>query len=199
MEKKRARMPLLSTAAIVLIPAAVGINYVGKLFAELLKLPLWLDSIGTILASLLAGPVVGMIAGIINNIIYGLTVGPISFVYAITSGAIGLMAGIMAYRGWISGAGKALAAGLLIGIAAAAISTPINMIFWEGQTGNAAGDFVFGYMLNQGLPLWAASFCDSIVVDLPDKVVTVFISYLIVRGLPGSLTSIYSRQRYEEL
>ena len=38
----------LSTAALVLIPVAVGINYIGKLVVSLLKLPLWLDSIGTV-------------------------------------------------------------------------------------------------------------------------------------------------------
>ncbi len=58
-----------TTAALVLIPAAIGINYLGKLFAGLLKLPLWLDSIGTVLASMLAGPIIGAIAGIVNNII----------------------------------------------------------------------------------------------------------------------------------
>ena len=37
----------LNAAVIVLIPACIGINYLGKLFASFLKLPLWLDSIGT--------------------------------------------------------------------------------------------------------------------------------------------------------
>ena len=57
----------LSTSTLVLIPAAVGINYVGKLFAGLLKLPLWLDSIGTVLAAILAGPVAGGNAAKIGN------------------------------------------------------------------------------------------------------------------------------------
>ena len=35
----------LTTATIVLIPACIGINYLGKIFASLLKLPLWLDCI----------------------------------------------------------------------------------------------------------------------------------------------------------
>ncbi|MDV2687742.1 ECF transporter S component, partial [Alkalihalophilus lindianensis] len=46
-----------STAALVLIPVAVGINYIGKLIAGMLKLPLWLDSIGTVLAAMLGGPI----------------------------------------------------------------------------------------------------------------------------------------------
>lgn len=35
---------------LVLIPVSIGINYMGKLFAQTLRLLLWLDSIGTILA-----------------------------------------------------------------------------------------------------------------------------------------------------
>ena len=41
-------------AVIGLIPACIGINYLGKLFASVLKLPLWLDSIGTCIGGCLA-------------------------------------------------------------------------------------------------------------------------------------------------
>ena len=75
----------LSAATMTLIPAAVGINYVAKALAEGLKLPVWLGSLGTFLSSMLAGPVAGAISGFINNVIYGLTLSPISTVYAITS------------------------------------------------------------------------------------------------------------------
>ena len=50
-------------AVIVLIPACIGINYLGKLFASVLKLPLWLDSIGTCIGAVLGGPIIGGICG----------------------------------------------------------------------------------------------------------------------------------------
>jgi len=46
----------LNAACFVLIPACIGINYLGKLFASVLKLPLWLDSIGTASAVFLGDP-----------------------------------------------------------------------------------------------------------------------------------------------
>ncbi|HLR61803.1 MAG TPA: ECF transporter S component [Lentibacillus sp.] len=189
----------LSTAAIVLIPAAIGINYLGKLFAGLLKLPLWLDSIGTVLAAMLAGPIIGAASGIINNLIYGVTVDPISTVYAITSGVIGLVVGMMAYKGWIATIKKAIVIGLVVGFVAAIVSTPLNIIFWGGQTGNVWGDAFYAYLISMDLPVWIASFGDSIVVDVPDKVATVIISYLIFRGLPNTLTNIYRSDEIEEL
>ena len=189
-----------STAALVLIPAAIGINYLGKLFAGLLKLPLWLDSIGTVLASMLAGPIIGGIAGAVNNIIYGFTADPISFVYAITSAVIGLVVGIMAYKGWIANVGKALILGLVVGFIAATVSTPLNILFWGGQTGNIWGDALFATMMSNNMPLWFASFADSVVVDVPDKMATVLISFLIFKGLPKKVTHMYdNRSEIERL
>lgn len=183
----------LSTASLVLIPAAVGINYIGKLFAGVLKLPLWLDSIGTVLSGMLAGPIVGAICGAINNIIYGLTMDPISFVYALTSIALGLVVGIMAYKGWIKNIGTAIIIGLVAALVAAIVSTPINIAFWGGQTGNVWGDAVYGTLIANHLPVAVASFADEILVDIPDKIVTVIIGFLIYKGLPKKLTVLYSK------
>lgn len=200
MSKKSMWTLKLSTAAIALIPAAIGINYLGKLFAGLLKLPLWLDSIGTVLSSMLAGPIIGALSGIINNVIYGVTVDPISTVYAVTSGAIGLAVGIMAYKGWLKNLKTVIVVGLIVGFVAAIISTPLNIIFWGGQTGNVWGDAFYAFLVAKDFPVWLASFGDSIVVDVPDKVATVIISYFIYKGLPKNLISIFRGQgKIEEL
>ena len=49
-----------TTRVIVLIPVAIAINIViGYLTQSVLKLPVYLDSIGTILVGVLAGPLAG--------------------------------------------------------------------------------------------------------------------------------------------
>jgi len=190
----------LTTASLVLIPAAVGINYIGKLFAGVLKLPIWLDSIGTILASMLAGPIAGAICGAINNVIYGLTMDPISFMYALTSIAIGFAVGIMAYKGWIKSIGKAVVVGLVVACVSAVVSTPINIVFWGGQTGNVWGDAVYAFMIANHFPVWISSFIDEFVVDIPDKIATVIVAFAIFKGLPKKLTILYSNDnKIEEL
>jgi len=191
MSKKSMWSISFSTPVLVLIPVAVGINYVGKLFAQLLKLPLWLDSIGTVIASMLSGPIVGSISGAINNIIYGLTMDPISFVYALTSVAIGLTVGIMAYKGRINNLWRAVVVGLVVALVAAVVSTPLNVIFWGGQTGNVWGDALYAYLIAHGVPVWLSSFLDELVVDLPDKVATVIIAFLIFVSLPKRLVQMY--------
>ena len=160
-------------ATIVLIPACIGINYLGKMFASLLKLPLWLDSIGTCIGGCLGGPIIGGICGAANNLIYGLTAGDnITLIYALTSLGIGLAAGIMARLGFMKSFPKALITACVAGFVAVLISTPLNVIFWGGTT-------------------LLGSFLDEIVVDVPDKIITLIVVYFVLKGLPRKLTALY--------
>lgn len=182
----------LDAANIVLIPACIGINYLGKLFASVLKLPLWLDSIGTCLGGVLGGPIIGGICGAANNLIYGLTTGDsITLVYALTSLFIGIAVGIMARLGFMKNFGKAMITAVVAGLVAVIVSTPLNVIFWGGTTGNVWGDALFAVTQASNLPVFLGSLLDEIVVDVPDKVVTLIVVFLIMKGLPKKLTSLY--------
>ncbi len=180
-----------NTATLVLIPAAIGINYLGKLFAGVLKLPLWLDSIGTCIAAVLAGPIVGAICGAANNIIYGLTMDPISTVYALTNIAIGLVVGILAHKGFMKNIKLSLVTAIVAGLAAVIVSTPLNIAFWGGTTGNVWGDAVYAWALANNLPVFLASFLDELIVDLPDKIAVLLIVFGISKSLPKNLVALY--------
>ena len=117
-----------STRVIVLIPIAIAINIVlGFTVQTVLKLPIYLDSIGTILVGVLAGPIAGALTGILSNLIWqyapgigGGTIGP----FAVTAGVIGLMAGLWGYLGVYRprpAAGLALYASALVGVAIIAL------------------------------------------------------------------------------
>jgi hypothetical protein len=92
-----------STRVIVLIPIAIAINIVlGYTVQQVLKLPIYLDSIGTILVGVLAGPIAGAVTGALSNLIWqyapivgGGTIGP----FAITAAVIGILAGIWGQLG----------------------------------------------------------------------------------------------------
>lgn len=182
----------LNTATIVLIPACIGINYLGKLIASVLKLPLWLDSIGTCIGACLGGPIIGAICGAVNNLVFGLTTGDnITLIYALTSLAIGLVAGVCARLGLMKTFPKALLCACFAGLAAVVVSTPLNVIFWGGTTGNVWGDALFAATQAKGMPVVLGSFLDELVVDVPDKLLTLVIVFFIVKGLPKKLTNLY--------
>lgn len=181
-----------NAACIVLIPACIGINYLGKLFASVLKLPLWLDSIGTCIGAVLGGPIIGGICGAANNLIYGFTTGDsITLVYALTSLGIGVAVGIMARLGRMKKLSGAVLTACVAGFVAVLISTPLNILFWGGTTGNLWGDAVFAWSQASGLPVALGSFLDEVIVDVPDKLITLLIVFAIIKGLPKKLTSLY--------
>ena len=182
----------LNAACIVLIPACIGINYLGKLFASVLKLPLWLDSIGTCIGAVLGGPIIGGICGAANNLIYGFTTGDsITLVYALTSLGIGVAVGIMARLGRMKKLSGAVLTACVAGFVAVLISTPLNILFWGGTTGNLWGDAVFAWSQASGLPVALGSFLDEVIVEVPDKLITLLIVFAIIKGLPKKLTSLY--------
>ena len=182
-----------NTACIVLIPTCIGINYLGKFIASALKLPLWLDAIGTCIGGILGGPVIGAICGAANNLIYGFTTGDsITLVYALTSLFIGLTAGVMARLGFMKNLTGALLTAAAAGLAAVVVSTPLNVFFWAGTTGNIWGDALFATTQAAGLPVLLGSFLDELVVDVPDKILTLLIVFAIIKFLPQKLVSLYT-------
>jgi energy-coupling factor transport system substrate-specific component len=90
------------TLTLTLIPVAIVINIVvGQIVQNVLKLPIYLDSIGTILVAILAGPLAGALTGVISNILWGVIFStPTIIPFALTAAAIGLMAGFLAQLGW---------------------------------------------------------------------------------------------------
>lgn len=68
----------VSTAVFVIF--CIVINYFGKTFAVSCQLPLWLDSVGTVLTAYVLGPVCGAIVGATNNILYGMQ-DPVAYIY----------------------------------------------------------------------------------------------------------------------
>jgi hypothetical protein len=89
-----------STRTIVLIPIAIAINIIlGQTVSAALKVPIYLDSIGTILVGVLAGPIAGAITGGAANLIWTYVLPPpLQSAYAapffIVAVEIGIVAGI---------------------------------------------------------------------------------------------------------
>ncbi len=94
------------TRTIVLIPIAIAINIIlGQTVAAALKVPVYLDSIGTILVGVLAGPIAGALTGALTNLLWTYVLpAPFHSDYAapffIVAVEIGLLAGIFGRLGF---------------------------------------------------------------------------------------------------
>lgn len=193
MTKKLWRMKL-NTATVVLIPAAIGINYLGKLFAELLKLPLWLDSIGTCLAAYIAGPIVGAIVGAAINIIYGVMINPISAIYALTNVVIAITVGIFAHKGYFQKLRSVIFVGVVVSFISCAISTPLNLFLGDGGVEGVVGEMLLTVCRSQGLPDWIAISIEELLMEIPDKMIAILSVYAVGKILTASFLDMYQEK-----
>lgn len=90
---------------LALMPVAIAINIIlGAAVANALKVPIYLDSIGTILVGALAGPIPGALTGFVANILWQYIIPPpfqgaVAAPFAIVAAVIGLLAGLFARYG----------------------------------------------------------------------------------------------------
>ena len=95
------------TRTLVLMPIAIAINIIlGATVANALKIPIYLDSIGTILVAALAGPIPGALTGALANLIWTYVLPPPfqngpAAAFAIVAAVIGVIAGLVARAGWL--------------------------------------------------------------------------------------------------
>ena len=173
----------LDSVGVVLILACLGLNFAGHAVAVTLGLPLFLDSVGTVLAGVVAGPWVGGSVGFISNLVSSNTVDPIAAPYGVVSFAVGFAAGLARYLNWQKRGTGWLALWLVTVAIAALVSTPLNFLINGGKSSVAFGDSIYAALTSAHLPRIIAAFVGEVAVDLPDKLLTVVAALLIAQGL----------------
>ena len=158
------------TRTIVLIPIAMAINIVlGQTVASVLKVPIYMDSIGTILVGVLAGPIPGLVTGILTNLVWTYVI-PSPFhsdfaaPFAVVAAWIGLFSGLAAQWGFFRSRpnaswGKIAGAALLVILVLGGIGYygflpfyTVGSFTFFGDTSGAAPVFVlFGYLIALGI------------------------------------------------
>lgn len=181
-----------STVTFALMVVALAINIVIGQLVFTLKLPLYLDSIGTILVGLLAGPWAGLLTGILSNLLWGVIFPPGYPAYAPVAGLIGLLAGIFGTLGWFKKWYLWLLGGLITGFLAALASAPITAYLFGGVTGSGT-DLVTAFFRATGASVVEASLGQGIVSDPLDKLVSFLVVYLIVLALPNRFLARFPR------
>lgn len=172
-----------STMAILLIPIGIAINYVGGQIALILKLPVFIDVIGTILVGALAGPLFGAITGLVTNLILGITA-PTWIPYAIVNVAIGIVAGLCAQKGWFKTVKGALITSVLIWLITQLTANPVTVYLFGGVTGSGSS-FITSFLIATGQSLWQSVITTALITETVDKFISVFIVFFIIKAIPA--------------
>jgi len=165
---------------IVLFLICIAVNCGGRKLAETFSLPGFFDAYGTFFAAYALGPLYGAAAGFICNAIFSLA-NISSVAYGLVGIFIGVYVGNMAKKGAFSAIFSTVTVALAVACGAMAISVPINIILFDGSTGNIWGDGVIEFLCENGVYRHAAEVIGDLYIEFPDKLLTAIVIYLIVK------------------
>ena len=130
-------MRKFSTNKLCILALCSVINLIGGQIALLLRLPIYLDSFGTVFAAAVMGPFYGMIPGIVSNLIGGVTTDIYALYYLPVQMITGCMAGFVFRKIPPHGGkdlGKILFGAGMISIPGTLVSSSITAIVFGGIT-----------------------------------------------------------------
>ncbi len=171
----------ISAARISTIAVAIVINYVGGQLALLLHLPIYLDSIGTILAACLYGPAWGVLPPLFSGLVMAFTGDIYSLYFAPVGMILGAMTGLVARRSRSfssRGRTRLLLDALFITLPGTIVSSIINAAVFGGVT-SSGSSLLVQLLAHTPLGLTGSIFAVQILTDYLDRLV----SLLLVRAV----------------
>ena len=199
---------MFTTPRLVAIALCAALNFSIGNIVYLVKLPVYLDSVGTILCALLlfpdrsAGIVCAFIAGFIGIVLTGLLVNPFLpwFVFSVL--AIAIVSALLTSRGTdtfrarplpaVSFATKVVLFGVVTGIVSAVVSAPVVVYLFGGVTGSGSA-LVVAYFMKTGNLLWDATLRSALIIEPIDKTLQVLLAALLYRATPKDFLAMLRR------
>jgi energy-coupling factor transport system substrate-specific component len=180
------RIPLAYVVA--LVPVGAALNIVGGTINTALRLPTFLDMIGTAVVAILLGPWWGALVGVMGNIGGAFFTGPVGIPFAIVNVAGALVWGYgVRSLGMGASATRFFLLNVIVALVTTAIAAPIVVFLFGGATGHSS-DALTAAFAQAGQDLLAAAFASSIIVSLADKIISGFVALAIIDALPADLS-----------
>lgn len=181
-------MKRTGTVKITVTAFCVAINIVGAYLALILRLPIYLDSVGTILNAAVLGPVYGMITACLSSVFSGIT-SDVYALYFMPDGMItGLIAGLLFRTKWFQK--WRLPFGVLfLAVPGTIISSCIAAYLFGGVT--SLGSSMLVQVLHHiGLNMVVSVFVVQMLTDYADRLVSVVIARTVQSHLGSRFTAL---------
>ena len=172
---------------LALIPVAIVINLGIGAVVQMLKLPIYLDAVGTILVTLLAGFRIGAISGVASFLLGGILVSPVLPYFCGTQLVIAAYVSTVARYGGYKTMLRTIASGIGLGIVAGIVSAPVIVLVFGGVDGTSGASFVTALLLASGKQVMEAVIISGLASEPIDKTLQSLLAVWIARGLPATV------------
>ena len=175
----------INVQKICLIAFAICINFVGGQIALFLKLPIYLDSIGTVFIASILGPFYGMLPNLISGLLMGMTVDIYSLYYA----PVGI---VLVYRKFQPKKWQIFPAAVAITLPSTLISSCITAFLFGGIT--SSGSSILVQLLSKTpLGMVGSCFVVQFVTDYIDRVLCLALAAVMIGALRKNMKESFIR------
>lgn len=176
------RIPTLKLAITALCAA---LNIIGAALALVLRLPIYLDNIGTVLCAALLGPFYAVAASFLGSFISGIT-SDIYALYFMPSGLLlGLLAGFFFQKGFLHGKKTPLGV-LALTLPGTFISSCISAFLFGGVT-SSGSSYLVQFLSHIGFNLVASAFAVQFITDYADRLAAVVLVCIVCARLSAPM------------
>lgn len=175
----------ISVHKITLIALAIVINIVGSYIALVLHLPIYLDSMGTIMTAILLGPFYGLFPGVLSALVTGMTSDIYAFYYMPVGIVLGVMTGFVFQK---NKSNKLFVKSFCISVPASLISACITTNVFGGIT-SSGSTMLVQLLAKTPLGLTLSCLIVQFFTDYFDRLLSLWLVFSVIKKLPDSLTN----------
>ena len=159
--------------SLLLVSVGIALNIFVSKASAALGLPLYLDTLGTVLAAVLGGYLPGILTGYLTNLVNGFN-DVTNIYYGSVNALIGVATAFYASRGYWDKKFRALLTVPVLTLIGGALGSLLTWYLFEFSMNLASPSSGLSLILyGRGLPVFWSQFIADIVMDLLDKVVIV--------------------------
>lgn len=170
----------------LLMAVCIGINFCGAFFAKLLGLPLYLDCIGTMLASMLGGYISGIFVGLFSSILNGIFSDPRLVSYGALNVFIAIFTAWACTHKWFKKPLRFFTAAIIYAFLGGFLGSILTIVLYGFGNGVASGSVVYWFS-DMGMPRLLAEMLGDYCVDILDKFISLTIAVFVCTVMPKQI------------
>ncbi len=178
-------MKKISTLELSLVALGISLNILGTFIAYSLKLPILLDSMGTIFISILLGPTLGVLAGLGGSFLSGITFDIYSIYFAPVQIFVAVFTYLMFGKSIFNKMNRSVRV-LIISIFSSLTGAIIAAFVFGGIT-SSGSSYIVVLLSKLGINKVLSVFLVQFFMDYIDRFVSVSIAILAISYMPKNI------------
>jgi energy-coupling factor transport system substrate-specific component len=166
-----------------LVLAFVALNLTIGGLVSWLKIPVYLDSLGIVMSTILLGWRYGMLCALLTVTLGFVFINPYLPFYVVTSLVIAATVEVLRRRNLYRNLGTTVLCGLILAVVAAIVSAPVTAILFGGVTASFS-DLLTAFFRRTGRTLLQSVVLSGLSSEPVDKVLVSTVAFLSLKGLP---------------